>query len=92
MSDTSEGLRTGVEPTFRLAARLLETHEITLHGRLPVLQQHGDNLPEVHLQLFKGVGLAVSTRETGDVTHEQSSIRTALDHGGERTHGLPFIQ
>jgi hypothetical protein len=36
--------------------------------------------------------LAGSTRETGDVTHELSRVRTALNHGGERTHGLTFIQ
>ena len=85
-SALTDKLKTQLSPRSGRQHDLLQAHEIALQRRLAVFQQHGDHLLEVGLQFIEGLALAVSARKARNVANEKARLRTALDHGRERTH------
>ena len=64
----------------------LRADELRLEGGLPILQEHGDHLPQVGVELVKAVPLAVSAWEAGNVSDEDAGLRVALDDGRVSAH------
>jgi hypothetical protein len=59
----------------------LRADKLALQSRLPVLQQHADDLLEVLLQLVQGSALRVCARESGDVADIKPGVGTLLNYG-----------
>jgi hypothetical protein len=65
---------------------VLDANELGLEDRLPVLQEHGDNFPQIVCQLVQGLTLGMRTWEPGDESHIVSSLEAAPDDGRVDAH------
>ena len=65
----------------------LRADELRLQRRFTILEQHGDDLAEVRLELVQGLRLTVRSWEAWYVTHVEVRGGIALDDGGIGTHG-----
>ncbi len=70
----------------------LRADELRVQIRLPVFQQHLDDLAEVALQLIERLALRVGAGKAGNVTDIQTCVRTTLDHGGKCSHARNVLQ
>jgi hypothetical protein len=64
----------------------LRPHKLGLEWGLAVLQEHGNYLAEVGVQLVEAVPLAARPGEPRDVAHEDARLRVAFDHSGVSAH------
>ncbi len=60
--------------------------KLSLEPRITILEQHGDNLAEVLVELIQRGGLRMSSRPARHVADEEPRGGITLDHSGERTH------
>jgi hypothetical protein len=65
---------------------VLDADELGLEDRVPVLQEHGENLPQIVCQLVQGLTLGMRTWEPGDESHIGPSLGAALDDGRVDAH------
>ena len=54
--------------------------------RLRALEDHGDDLAEIVVELFERLALRVRAREAGDVADEEPGVGATLDDGSEAPH------
>jgi hypothetical protein len=54
--------------------------ELTLKGRFAVLQQHGDDLLQIILELLHRLGLCMSAGEPRYIPNERPRVRVPLNH------------
>ena len=88
---------TGLEdgrPWHRLRGNgdALRADELRVQIRLPILQQHLDDLAEVTLEFVQRLALRMGARKTGNVTDVEPGIRTTFNDGGECSHGLNVLR
>jgi hypothetical protein len=67
---------------------VVDADEFRLKLRFAVLEEHGNHLLEVFVQLVERLALRVSTRKSRNKADEQTSMRITLDYCGERPHGV----
>jgi hypothetical protein len=79
MSATSDGLRTGVDPTVQAGTEIWWRPTKSL-SRAGSPSSKSDHLLEIDLQLIKGLALAVSPREAWDIAHQEPRLRAALNY------------
>ena len=65
----------------------LRTNILPLQRRLPVIQEHGDDLLEVVVEFLKSLALAVCSRKPRDVANVEACIRATFHNGGVGRHG-----
>ena len=58
----------------------LKANEVAFKNRCAIFQQHGDHFLKIGLQLFQGFRLAVGTRESRYVAHQEARFLAALNH------------
>jgi hypothetical protein len=65
---------------------VVDANELGLEDRFPVLQEHGDNFPQIVCQLVYGLTLGMRTWEPGDESHVVPSLGATLDDGRVDAH------
>ena len=66
----------------------MDADEFRLKLRFAVLEEHGNHLLEVFVQLVERLALRVSTRKSRNKADEQTSMRITLDYCGEIPNGI----
>ena len=62
------------------------TDELCLEVRLPILEEHRDDLTEVGLKFLNGGALRVRARPAGNEAYVQAGVLVPLDYGCESAH------
>jgi hypothetical protein len=64
----------------------LRAGELCLERGIAVLQEHGDHLTQVSVQLVEAVPLAVGPGEPGHLPDEDAGLRISLDDSSVSAH------